>query len=102
MNLLTQLVEKSLVEIDARGERYRLLETVRQYALELLKASGEIYEVQMRHALYFVAFVDRTKRESAGPRPALWLAQLDVDLENLLAAQAACDHLQGGRSWDCG
>ncbi len=96
MNLLTQLVEKSLVEIDARGERYRLLETVRQYALELLRASGEIYEVQMRHALYFVAFVDRTKRESAGPRPAIWLAQMDTDLENLLAAQAACDHLQGG------
>ena len=38
LDLLTQLVEKSLVELEAAGERYRLLETMRQYADECLDA----------------------------------------------------------------
>ncbi len=42
LDLLTRLVEKSLVALDAGGERYRLLETVRQYAYEHLERSGEI------------------------------------------------------------
>jgi non-specific serine/threonine protein kinase len=96
LDLLTQLVEKSLVEIDARGERYRLLETVRQYAAELLAASGERDEVCRRHVDCFVELVDTSKRESAGPRPALWLARLAADQENLLAALSVCDGLPAG------
>ena len=41
LDLLSRLVEKSLVELDADGERYRLLETVRQYAQEKLDEAGE-------------------------------------------------------------
>ena len=41
MDLLSRLVEKSLVELEADGERYRLLETVRQYAQERLGESGD-------------------------------------------------------------
>jgi non-specific serine/threonine protein kinase len=96
LDLITQLVEKSLVEIDARGERYRLLQTVRQYVAELLAASGERDAVLRQHVDYFVTFAETTRRDSAGLRPALWMARLEADTENLLAALASCDHLPGG------
>ena len=41
LDLLSRLVDKSLVAMDTDGERYRLLETVRQYAQERLAASGQ-------------------------------------------------------------
>ncbi len=98
IDLLMQLVEKSLVEIDARGERYRLLDTVGQYALELLEVSEEIEEVRTRHVAFFVDMADKSKREGVGPNMARWLARLDTELENLLAAHARCDALPTGAS----
>ena len=46
LDLLSDLVDKSLVMIDADGGRYRLLETVRQYAHELLIKSGEVEDAR--------------------------------------------------------
>ena len=51
LDLLAQLVEKSLVALDADSRRYRLLETVRQYAQEKLDASGEMERVRTRHLI---------------------------------------------------
>ena len=93
---LTQLVEKSLVELDERGERYRLLDTVRQYAAELLQASGEAVDVRALHVRWCVELAERTRREIGGPRQALAIAQLDTELENLLSAHAACAPLPDG------
>ena len=65
MDLLASLVDKSLVLVTEPrdGEaRYRLLETVRQYALEKLEGSGEAGEVRRRHAAWFLALA-----EEAGP-----------------------------------
>ncbi len=52
LELLAQLVDKSMVLVDTRDlvARYRLLEPVRQYALERLEAAGEATEYQARHA----------------------------------------------------
>jgi predicted ATPase/transcriptional regulator with XRE-family HTH domain len=51
LDLLAQLVDKSMVLVDARDvvARYRLLEPVRQYALERLEAAGEATQYQARH-----------------------------------------------------
>ena len=65
MDLLASLVDKSLVLVTEQrdGEaRYRLLETVRQYAREKLEGSGEAGEVRRRHAAWFLALA-----EEAGP-----------------------------------
>ena len=61
LDLLTQLVGKSLVVAEARaGEaRYRLLETIRQYAGARLLASGEAPPVRDRHRDYFLALAER-------------------------------------------
>ena len=98
MDTLTALVEKSLLEIDARGERFRPLETVRQYAHELLQASGEIEDVRRKHLLYFVDLAEGSNAERLGPNPAQWLARLNRELENLLVAHAYCDHGADGAS----
>jgi predicted ATPase/DNA-binding NarL/FixJ family response regulator len=64
LDLLTHLVDKSLVLVTEGGEesRYRLLETVRQYASEKLEESGEAEEVRRSHAAWFLALA-----EVAGP-----------------------------------
>ena len=96
MDLLTNLVEKSLVALDADGERYRLLETVRQYALELLHASGEEDAVRTRHLDYYLALVEKARPELVGPAQNRWIARLDQERENLLSAHAWCEHAPGG------
>jgi predicted ATPase/DNA-binding winged helix-turn-helix (wHTH) protein len=92
VDVLTHLVEKSLVDIDAFGERYRLLDTVREYADEKLRASGEAALVQRRHFDFFLALVQGARWLIAGsPEQARWLKRLDDELENVLAAHAAAD-----------
>jgi non-specific serine/threonine protein kinase len=60
LELLMQLVDKSLVVATERHERshYRLLETVRQYAWAHLAASNELTVVRERHALFFLSFAE--------------------------------------------
>ena len=90
LELLAQLVEKSLVDIDAFGERYRLLETVRQYAAERLDASGEAAALRERHFDFFLELVQKARWLIAGsPEQARWLKRLDEEFENVLAAHAA-------------
>jgi predicted ATPase len=70
LDLLAQLVSKSLVladEADDGTERYRLLETVRQYARERLLAAGEAEGVHQRHAAYFLEFAAPLEPERLYP-----------------------------------
>ena len=64
LDLLTLLVDKSLVVADNSGgrTRYRLLETVRQYALEKLAESGEADAVRARHRDYYTAMAADARR----------------------------------------
>ena len=67
MDLLSRLVDKSLVLVERdRGAepRYGLLETVRQYAEDRLKDSGEEEAVRQRHLEFFLAFAEKA---GAGP-----------------------------------
>jgi len=91
IDTLVGLVEKSLVMTDQRGStmRYRLLETIREYALERLELSGQSQLVRRRHAAYF-----RSLAEAGGTtRRGVWYAR-DMDLvsrehDNMRAALGA-------------
>jgi predicted ATPase len=96
VDLLTCLVEKSLVSVDAQRERYRLLETVRQYGLELLAASGEGDAVRGRHLAYFLHLAEIADTELRGPSQAIWMAKLDAERENILSSHAWCDFAANG------
>lgn len=88
LSLLGQLVEKSLVQRDERGgeTRYRLLETIRQYAHERLVTSGETEHVGQRHADWFLALAVQASPGLNGPTMATWLERLEIEHENLRAA----------------
>jgi predicted ATPase/class 3 adenylate cyclase len=93
---LSGLVDKSLVVLDADGTRYRLLDTVRHYALERLEESAAGEEARTRHLHYYFAVAEKARPELTGPRQGEWLARLDIERENLLAAHAWCERAPRG------
>jgi predicted ATPase/DNA-binding winged helix-turn-helix (wHTH) protein len=100
---LGALVDKSLVmaEPDLDGEpRYRLLETMRQYALDRLGAAGDGDATRTRHLDAFVALAEQAKAELIGSQQGQWMRRLDLDHENMLAAHAWCDGRADGGERD--
>ena len=89
LDLLTGLADKSLVvyEEGADGEagRYRLLETIRQYAGDRLGESGEAEAVQGRSASWFLALAEEAEPHLRGPEQALWSGRLEREHDNLRA-----------------
>jgi tetratricopeptide (TPR) repeat protein len=77
VDLLARLVEKSLVV--AEGERFRLLDTVRQYAAERLEAAGERDTVGLRHLDWCLALAEEHDPLSAGPRRSLHVLEREHD-----------------------
>jgi predicted ATPase/DNA-binding SARP family transcriptional activator len=84
--LVANLVDKSMVQVvDPDRDRYRLLETLREFGQEQLDP-GERDAVRHRHAHWYLAEAERTARELAGPGEAEAVAELDRDFDNLRAA----------------
>ena len=122
---LASLVDKSLLrqEETLNGEpRLTLLETIRQYGLECLTASGELEAIRQQHAHFFLNFAETAGPKLRGPEQAVWLSRLEAEQANLRAAlhwavengdtetacQLAaalywfwvrCSHLSEGRGW---
>src|SRR5258707_7618341 len=75
---LTRLVDRSLVIVDrAATTRYRMLETIRQYAREQLIKSGEAAEIAGRHLPFLAAIAQAAAPELRGPSMVDWLDRLD-------------------------
>ncbi|MCW3052424.1 MAG: putative ATPase [Chthonomonadales bacterium] len=92
LDLLTSLVDKSLV-IAETGEgqtRYRLLETVRQYARDRLVQTGDSQAVRERHRDYFLALVEEIQPKLEGPEQGQWLNVLETEHDNLRLAVRFC------------
>lgn len=96
---LTGLVEKNLLtrEDGLDGKlRFRMLETVREYALERLAASSDAEDVRRRHAAYFLGVAEEAGAalwgSVQGPDRAAWLDRLESDHDNLRAALAWGEH----------
>jgi predicted ATPase len=87
---LTSLVDKSLVLTDelVGATRYRMLETVRQYAQHRLRDSGEESQWRSSHLACFVALGAAFNREVIGAKQQTWLARIASEHDNLRAALA--------------
>lgn len=88
LDLLTQLVNKSLVVVIAEGSqsgetRYRMLETIRQYAREKLQEAGDGEVIRDQHLAYFAKLVEQAEPELYLSNQAFWLNKLDDELDNL-------------------
>ncbi len=91
VDVLEQLVNKSLViaqDGDATQPRYRMLETVRAYARERLRASGEEAATRDRHLAYFLRLAERAEPELRATDQVAWLDRLEAELDNVRAALA--------------
>jgi len=96
LDLLANLVEKSLVMLEVENGRYRMLDTVRHYAAERLAASDDETATRSRHLAWCLALAEQARAGLAGPEQGRWIAELDRERENLLGAHRWCDHAEGG------
>ena len=63
-----------------------MLETIREYGLESLNASGEAETIRLAHAEYFVTLVERAEPELNGPRQAMWFDTFEREHDNIRGA----------------
>jgi predicted ATPase/DNA-binding CsgD family transcriptional regulator len=85
---MASLVDKSLVALEYRGpsQRYRLMEPLRQYALELLKEHGELEATARSHAGYFAAWARREGSKYQQISDLLFVATIEEEVDNIRAA----------------
>jgi predicted ATPase/class 3 adenylate cyclase len=89
IDILGRLVDRSMLVPDPSGSeaRYRMLETIREYAQEHLAESGDAERMRLLHRDWFADLVERARPAFfSGPVQPEWLARLTLDTENLQAA----------------
>jgi predicted ATPase len=92
LEYLEQLRESSFVvtEESAGEMRYRMLETIREFAHERLAESEEEDGLRRRHAEFLLALAETAEPELKGTNQGLWLERLEREYDNLRAAMAWC------------
>jgi predicted ATPase/DNA-binding XRE family transcriptional regulator len=89
---LISLVEKNLVRVDGGTDepRYAMLETIREFALRQLAASGEELSARDRHVAWCQSLAEASEPalEGYGGEQKIWLARLDLELGNVRTALA--------------
>jgi len=96
LDLVGSLVEKSLVMLEEpdAAPRYRMLDTINDYAREKLDQAGSTAETAVRHCDHFFALAKQTNHGLLGPDQARWVRCMETELDNLRAALALA--LAGG------
>ena len=95
--LLAELVEKSLIAFEPQLNRYRMLEPVRQYALERLVAANEATDARDAHLRFHVDWARSAGAEIRTHRQAELMARIDAERDNFAVAFAyARDKADGG------
>jgi predicted ATPase/class 3 adenylate cyclase len=87
LDLLTSLSDKSLLvaDVTSSNQRYRLLESIREYGRERLDAAGEMLSLVRRHAEFFCSLADRAYVEWDTAPAVDWLSRLRPELDNFRA-----------------
>jgi predicted ATPase/class 3 adenylate cyclase len=86
LDVLQSLVDKSLLR--HTQDRFWMLETIREYALDRLRTSGVWDDLRSRHLAWFVSFLERSEPELAGPRQTQWVQRMEHEFGNVRAAFA--------------
>ncbi len=104
MEGLESLVDKSLLRQAEQAEggqggeqeaRFWMLQTLREFGLEALAASGEMEDTRQAHAVYYLRLAEEAEPELGGPQQAMWLERLAREHDNLRAAMQ-CSLEQAG------
>jgi predicted ATPase len=96
LDLIESLVEKSLVMMVDRdaGTRYRMLETIRDYAHERLVQSGEAAKVAASHCMHYFVMAKAARQGLQGAEQADWIYRVETEIDNVRSAIALA--LAGG------
>lgn len=86
LHVLAELVDESMVEVLSGQRRYRLLDTIREYARARLSESGEASDVDRLHAMYFLNLADEAYRKLRGAGRREWQGRLQEEAPNLRKA----------------
>jgi len=86
--LLAQLVDKSLIVVrdTSAGRRYDLLESIREYGLEQLRAAQEVDELSHRHQAWYLQLAELGESQLTGPHQVSWLHRLAAEHDNFRMA----------------
>lgn len=88
LDVLQSLVEQSLVhqpDVAAGEARFSMLETIREYALEQLAASGEAAALQERHTRYYLAWLESLPAQFPDGHPGRLVGRMQAEIGNLAA-----------------
>ena len=91
LDLLGHLVDKSLVQTvssTAGLSRFRILETIRQYAHEKLVETGQAEAVRHRHLQYYLELAEEVEGKFRGPEAIITMDRLELELDNIRLALA--------------
>jgi non-specific serine/threonine protein kinase len=94
IDILTSLVDRSLILPSHAADgvpRYRMLETIREFALDRLADSGQLDQAQRRHSSYFVELAERAKPLLLGPDQTAWFERLELEHDNFRAVLRRLD-----------
>lgn len=100
LEVIASLIDKSLLlplDLANQTPGVRLLETVREFALEKLSAASELENLQAAHAAYYLALAEEAEPELHNFRQAWWRRQLAQNEPNL---EAALDYLLTAQDWE--
>ncbi len=101
MDKVTSLIDKNLLQQTEQGAEepwLLILETLREYGLEVLTANGEMEITRQAHADYYLALTERAEPEFGGPEQAMWFERLEREHDNLRAAmQCLLEQREKGR-----
>jgi non-specific serine/threonine protein kinase len=90
LDLLGRLIDKSLVMVDVASSktetRYRLLETIREYARQKMDEAGETTELQNKHLQYFVGLAEEAEKNTFGAASVHYHQRLDQELDDIRIA----------------
>ena len=89
LDQVASLMDKSLLRQVEQGEeesRLLMLETIREYGLEVLASNGEMENTRREHAHFYLSLAEDAEIEIGGPRQAAWLERLEREHDNLRAA----------------
>jgi predicted ATPase len=89
LDVVSSLVDKSLLREESppgSEPRFRMLETIRQFAAEQLAAAGDMERYRQRHATSVLAFAEQGAGEVMGPEGRTWLDRYELERDNIRAA----------------
>jgi len=105
LDLITRLLDKSLIVSDDHNGaiRYRMLEIIRQYAMEKLEQRGEVQQIRDRHTRFYSEFAQRVENAWYSKEQARLIRDFDIEYPNLRVALTwGLDDPQRTENWECG